>query len=110
MLGLRWRTGPVSGSGYAVTGEYDDTFCSIYPGGVCDDQSEEDGARIPSIKDATRAGSVAILRNETLMPGMPGYYQITVCSNKTGIVYFPSDPNTNTPADCQPVEDGGGTR
>ncbi|MCK4693936.1 MAG: hypothetical protein KAT23_09895, partial [Anaerolineales bacterium] len=37
-----------------------------------------------------------------------GYYKVTVCSNKDGVVYFPSDSNTSTPADCQPGEDPGG--
>ena len=93
---------------YAVTGEYDAAYCAGYPGGVCDDQPEEDGARIPSIKDAAWAGSAAIWRNIGATVGNPGFFKVTVCSNKTGVVYFPSDVDTSTPADCQPGEDAGG--
>jgi len=105
---LAVENGARFGVRYAITGEYDDLYCAIFPLGICDEQDEEDAARIPSVKDATRAGSVAILRNESLLPGQPGYYKVTVCSNKGGVVYFPSDPNTNLPADCQPGEDPGG--
>ena len=101
---LAVENGARFGVRYAVTGEYNDLYCL----GGCDEQAEEDAARIPSAKDAARAGSVAILRNESLLPGQPGYYKVTVCSNKNGVVYFPSDSNTNIPADCQPGEDPGG--
>ncbi|MEE8567471.1 MAG: TadE/TadG family type IV pilus assembly protein, partial [Anaerolineales bacterium] len=101
---LAIENGARFGVRYAVTGEYNDLYCL----GGCDEQAEEDAARIPSAKDAARAGSVAILRNESLLPGQPGYYKVTVCSNKDGVVYFPSDSNTSTPADCQPGEDPGG--
>lgn len=105
---LAVENGARFGVRYAVTGEYEDDYCSLYPDGVCDEQSEEDGARIPSIKDAARAGSVAILRNESLLPGQPGFYKVTVCSNKSGIIYYPADSDNAIPADCQPTEDGGG--
>ena len=101
---LAVENGARFGVRYAVTGEFNDLYCL----GGCDEQAEEDAARIPSAKDAARAGSVAILRNESLLPGQPGYYKVTVCSNKDGVVYFPSDPNTSIPADCQPGEDPGG--
>ncbi len=109
---LAIENGARFGVRYAVTGEFDDTYCGGFPGGVCDERPEEDAARIPSIKDVARAGAVAILRNETVLPGVPGYFNITVCSNKAGVVYSPADSNAplpaNWPADCAPAEDPGG--
>ena len=93
---------------YAVTGEFDELYCAVFPGGLCDEQSEEDGARIPSIKDAAGAGSASIWRDGGATQGQPGFFKVTVCSNKGGVVYFPSDPDTAIPADCQPAEDAGG--
>ncbi|MCJ7512288.1 MAG: pilus assembly protein [Anaerolineales bacterium] len=93
---------------YAITGEYNSTYCSGYPGGICDAQNEEDAARIPSIKDSATAGAAAILRDATAGVGQPGYFKITVCSTKSGLIYHPANTNSSTPADCTPVEDGGG--
>ncbi len=73
---------------YAVTGDYNTAHCASYPGGICDSQSERDGARIPSIEDAALAGAAAIWRNDTASTGEPGYLTTTICSNKSGIVYF----------------------
>jgi hypothetical protein len=109
---LAIENGARFGVRYAITGEFDPTYCSGFPGAVCDDRPEEDAARIPSIKDATRAGAVAILRNEAVLPGAPGYFNITVCSNKTGVIYSPADSNAalaaDWPAACAPGEDPGG--
>jgi len=96
---------------FAVTGEFDPSYCAMYghPLDECVDQSEEDGARIPSIEDAVQAGAVAILRNAGVTTvGTPGYFNVTVCSNKTGVWYTASDPDTPVSADCLPVEDAGG--
>jgi hypothetical protein len=93
---------------FAATGEYNLSYCSGFPGGLCDSRPEEDAARIPSIKDAARAGSTSVLRDDSLTQGIPGFFKVTVCSNKVGIVYFPADVDAAIPADCQPVEDGGG--
>jgi hypothetical protein len=93
---------------YAVTGEYNLSHCAALPGGICDDQSERDGARIPSIKEAALAGSSGIWRDSTAPNGMPGHLKVTVCSNKQGIVYFPADVDAVVSADCQPSEDPGG--
>jgi len=96
---------------FAVTGEFDEDYCAVYgyADAKCHEQSEEDGARIPSIEDAVQAGAVAILRNDTVTSvGTPGYFNVTVCSNKTGVWYTPSDPNTPVSADCLPAEDAGG--
>ncbi|UCF60597.1 MAG: pilus assembly protein [Anaerolineaceae bacterium] len=107
---LAVENGARFGVRYAVTGEFDEAYCVMYghPDDKCWTLIEEDGARIPSIKDTARAGSVAILRDETLLPGEPRFYKVTVCSNKPGVVYFPPDSDTSTPADCQPAEDPGG--
>jgi hypothetical protein len=93
---------------YAVTGEYDFGWCTSLYGGPCDTQAKQDGARLPSIRDATNSGSVGLLKDPLASVGTPGFFKITICSNKPGLIYFPSDSNTSTPADCQPLEDGGG--
>lgn len=93
---------------YAVTGEYNSAYCDMFPDDECDELSEEDAARIPSIKDAALSGSASIWRNDGASIGQPGYFKVTVCSNKSGMVYFPSDPDTSTPAECTPIEDAGG--
>ena len=82
---LAVENGARFGVRYAVTGEFDEAYCLIYgnPDGKCWGQGEEDGARVPSIKDTARAGSVAILRDETLLPGQPRFYKVTICSNKS---------------------------
>jgi len=98
---------------YAVTGEYNDVYC--VDGGdtgstACDGagaQSEKDAARLPSIEDVARAGSSSILRDESLVPGQPGFFTITVCSSRSGYAWFPSDQATFTPAECVPTEDAG---
>ncbi|MFV2043858.1 MAG: TadE/TadG family type IV pilus assembly protein, partial [Anaerolineales bacterium] len=107
---LAVENGARFGVRYAVTGEFDDAQCWIvYPLTGCETQSQEDGARIPSIKAAARAGAVAILRNDSVTTvGDPGYFKVTVCSSKPGVAYLPSDSDTPTAAECVPVEDGGG--
>ena len=93
---------------YAVTGEYELVHCAGYPGGICDSKAEEDGARIPSIKDNALSGSAGILRDLAAPDGAPGFLKITVCSNKKNVVYFPSDSSASISADCQLTEDAGG--
>jgi len=93
---------------YAVTGEFDNDYCTSMYGGPCDTQAERDGARLPSIRDAANSGAVGLLKDPTASVGTPGFFKITVCSNKPGLIYFPADSNTSTPAACQPVEDAGG--
>ncbi|NIS80274.1 MAG: hypothetical protein GTO14_08705 [Anaerolineales bacterium] len=116
---LAVENGARFGVRYAITGEFNPTYCIGFPGDICDDQSEEDAARIPSIKDTARAGSVAILRDETKAVGEPGFYKVTVCSSRRDAFdqpifqYNEPDPG-NDPAMCiriadsVPMEDGGG--
>jgi len=93
---------------YAVTGEYESGYCTTMYGGPCNTQAKQDGARLPSIRDAVNSGAVGLLKNPAATVGTPGFFKSTICSNKPGLIYFPSDSNTSTPADCQPQEDGGG--
>ncbi len=93
---------------YAVTGEYESGYCTTLYGGPCNTQAKQDGARLPSIRDAVNSGAVGLLKNPAATVGTPGFFKSTICSNKPGLIYFPSDSNTSTPADCQPQEDGGG--
>ena len=94
---------------YAVTGEWDDTYC---PGGVCADDNEEDLARIPSAKDAARAGAVAILRNDSVTDvNLPGFFQVTVCSAKpppevSQYAFSPGNPNDPSASTCTRIVDG----
>jgi hypothetical protein len=116
---LAIENGARFGVRYAVTGDFNDVYCSGFPGSVCDDSSEEESARIPSIHDVARAGSVAILRNESVASGQPGYYKVTVCSSKSiggAQLYQYHDPvqGSHIPAWCEeltsstPTEDAGG--
>ncbi len=86
---------------YAVTGEYNDTYCDpAYisdQGGnglFCSDETdtddrnaEEDAARLISIKDVTRGLMVGLLKDDTATKDQPGYYKITVCSSRPGYAY-----------------------
>src|SRR3972149_5996349 len=68
---------------YAVTGEWNEDHCPDYPPDDCANETEEDAARIPSIKDAAKAGAPAILADYgdlTDIAGDPGFFQVTVCS------------------------------
>ncbi|MGB2897375.1 MAG: TadE/TadG family type IV pilus assembly protein, partial [Anaerolineales bacterium] len=117
---LAVENGARFGIRYAVTGEFDDTYCSGYTGGVCDDLPEQDAARIPSIKDATRTGAVAIMRNEAVPVASPGFFKITLCSSKRGgggplFSYHGSVTPLHQPAWCEQlpspgasIEDPGG--
>ena len=118
---LAIENGARFGVRYAVTGEYDAAYCLALPG-ACDPQSEEDLARVQSIKDVTNVGAVAILKNASVLNvGEPGFFKITVCSNKRKpgtteplFRYDSSDPNTPLAAECVeidtelPLEDPGG--
>lgn len=116
---LAVENGARFGVRYAVTGEYDDTYCSGFPSGICDDVSEQEAARIPSIEDAARAGAVAILKDETQAEGVAGHFNMDVCSNKSLggspiYLYHASVPPSHLDAWCEqlstgsPTEDPGG--
>ncbi len=116
---LAVENGARFGVRYAVTGEFDDTYCSGFAGGVCDDVSEQEFARIASIEDAARSGAVAILRDETQAEGVSGHFNIDICSNKTLggtplYQYNVSVPASHLDAWCErlttgtPEEDPGG--
>jgi cell division septation protein DedD len=105
---LAVENGARFGVRYAVTGEFDPANCVLLYGGPCLSESQEDGARIPSIKDVAQSGAVAILKDDTVgTVGTPGFFNVTVCSSKSGIGFFESDSNTPTAASCTPAEDAG---
>ncbi len=60
---------------YAVTGEYDFAYCTSLYGGPCDTQAKRDGARLPSIRDATNSGSVGLLKNSLAVRRYAGLLQ-----------------------------------
>lgn len=65
------------GARYAVTGEFDDSFC---PFGVCSDPTEEQVARLQSIDAAAGAGSAGIQRDLGVSdPAVAGFYNVVVC-------------------------------
>ena len=107
---LAVENGARFGVRYAVTGEYDSALCvdSDASGTACDTIVERDNARLPSIVNAARAGSVAILRSASAAPATRGYFKVTTCSNRVGYTYWPSDSNTFTAASCTPLDDPGG--
>ncbi len=105
---LAIENGARFGVRYAVTGEYDDAYCLALPG-ACTPQGEKDLARISSIKDVANVGAVAILKNAAVTTvGQPGFFKITVCSNKSSVGYIASDSDTPSAASCVPQEDPGG--
>ncbi len=106
---------------FAVTGEYDPNWCNTLYGHDCASPTEIDGARVPSIHEIATAGSVAILKDHTVMvPGERGFFQVTVCSSKQDssgdplFQYATPNPDVPIPASCienasgNPVEDPGG--
>ena len=114
---LAVENGARFGVRYAVTGEFDDPYCvdSDASGTACDSRVEVDSARIPSIEDSARSGSVGILRNEAVPESTEGYYRVTVCSSRIGglppgplFTYIEPDPPNAKSADCTPTEDAGG--
>lgn len=115
---LAVENGARFGIRYAVTGEYDQAFCVDGPDAGTDAcagsgrLSEEDAARLPSIEDATRAGAVAIMRNDTAPVASPGYFKITLCSSKrTGagplFLYNDSKTSIHQPAWCEELPSPG---
>ena len=85
---LAIENGARFGVRYAVTQEYDLAYCSAVVDERCDPLSDEPFAQIQSIKDAAKAGAVAILRNEGTGWDQPGYFKVTVCR---GDKYKPPD-------------------
>ena len=105
---LAIENGARFGVRYAVTGEWNPANCTLLFGADCANETEEDAARIPSIKDAARAGAVAILRDDTVTTvGDPGFFKVTVCSNDPVVTYTPGNSNIPTASECTPGEHGG---
>lgn len=109
---LAVENGARFGVRFAVTGEYDDTYCidGSDPGTeACEGTGRYDErnlARLPSIDDAARAGAVGILRDETAAEGTRGHFNISICSNhQTGAtpdyVYHDSIPAAGLDSWCE---------
>jgi len=88
---LAIENGARFGIRYAVTGEFDpayfdDTICADFYspfGETCDTADDkENAARVLSIRDAVRAGSFAVQRDESEPWSDPGYFSITLCSTR----------------------------
>lgn len=103
---LAIENGARFGVRYAVTQEYDVAYCSAVVDDKCEDQTEEPFAQLQSIKDAAKAGAVAILRNESSVWDEPGYFRVNVCASEK--YAFPNPTNPASPFGlCDPDEDPG---
>ncbi len=103
---LAIENGARFGVRYAVTQEYDLAYCSAVVDDKCADLTEEPFAQIQSIKDAAKAGAVAILRSESSIWDEPGYFKVNVCSSEK--YEFPHPTNPASPFGlCDPDEDPG---
>jgi hypothetical protein len=91
---------------YAVTGEFEPGYCTDVDGNgtLCSGASENqeiDIARLDSIHEVVNGVAVAILKDGSASEGQPGFFQVTVCSSRTGFQY-------DRVADrCNPTEDPG---
>ncbi len=65
---------------YAVTGEYNASYCTS----GCTSNTDEDQARLHSIRDVAQGYEVGLLVNHSaIVNTQPGYIYVTVCSSKT---------------------------
>jgi hypothetical protein len=96
---------------YAVTGEYDPSYCVDGPDGKDKNGvdgpcagagkiTEEDAARLKTIYDVVNGSAAAIMRVNSASVNTPGYFHVTVCSTRAGFSY---DRNTNTCIYTDPV-------
>jgi hypothetical protein len=102
---LAIENGARFGVRYAVTQEYDPVYCSVVVDNKCEDLTEEPFAQLQSIKDAAKAGAVAILRNESSVWNEPGYFKVNVCASEK--YKFPNPDPANPFGLCDPDEDPG---
>ena len=63
---------------YAITGEFDESRCG---GGTCADESEEEVARVATVKEVAWTGSSSIIRLAMASGSNSdsGYFDVTVC-------------------------------
>ena len=63
---------------YAITGEFDESKCG---GGTCADESEEETARVSTVKEVAWTGSASIIRLAMAAGSNTdsGYFDVTVC-------------------------------
>lgn len=80
-----------TGIRYAVTGEWSEEDCIILYGGECSSETQEETARVHSIKNAAISGSAAIILDEAATKYNPGFFGVTVCS-KPGHLQMPTAP------------------
>jgi hypothetical protein len=80
---LALENGARFGIRYAVTGEYDPTYCvgGVNEQGECIYSMDEIPARVASIHEVARAGSESIMRKAegAVGPAEPGYFNVIVC-------------------------------
>jgi len=83
---------------YAVTGEYDPSYCVDGADGPdknghdgpcagAGKSTEEDAARLKTIYDVVNGTAAAIMRDNSASVDTPGYFHVTVCSTRTGFSY-----------------------
>ena len=108
---------------YAVTGAYEERFCTSaidYNGNglICADEPDKDeqnreidAARLLSIKDRTTASAVTIMRDSSVTTYKePGYFHVEVCSSNNapgGGTYNYNPPNDVRDGYCDPADHPG---
>jgi hypothetical protein len=106
---LALENGARFGIRYAVTGEYDPSYCvgGANAEGDCIYSMDEDPARVASIHDVAWAGSSSIMRKAEgdAAQDEPGYFNVVVCKPENLIA--PVD--TFDSYSCAPTEEAAGT-
>ncbi len=106
---------------FAVTGQYDPIFCPDYdpddPTTACtgdDYQTDQDVARLATIKEVGKQWEVAIFKSTAVSTTEKGFLQMTVCSNRDADHSGSPDYTFTRPimgaptyAACAPAEDAG---
>ena len=97
---------------YAVTGDYNDTYCAFAivlgdpsspyydpsfdgtPDCAGDSyQAEQDYARLETIREVSKQWQVALFKNGSASESEKGYLQLTICSNRDHTDHDPNDAN-----------------
>jgi hypothetical protein len=113
---------------YAVTGQYDPSFCADGPDSdldPCSTDNEEDAARLATIRRVAQGWTIGLFTDASVSPdpgtgiggdrSQVGYFDVTICSSadRDGdgfadfLTILPRMGNPGQYADCTPTEDAG---
>lgn len=102
---------------YAITGEYDASYCQDLDGdgNTCRSETdrdtrelEEDDARIPSIEEVARGLAIGPAIDDDAVEGQPGFFKVTVCSSRAPYLYIPSPDSDCMNDDTDELEEDPG--